>query len=211
MKEEDKKEEKKDDKKEGILSKKEKKGKKRKSVNWDVKNLEDNELQSKLHPVTMKITEPKTPYTPYEEGDDEYFNKLNKVNATKPTEEVLDKVINKLENKVIETNENKNEKFIQIEVIEADGSIKKELAKDDHIHTNKFINKRDKAYKNEYTEAKKFLEEHKDEIGIDGNKKDLIEQTMENTLTNKFVGMAEKKKREMIEKEKEKDNENENK
>ena len=184
---------------------------KKKSVHWDEKTLEQNEIENKLYPCTIPITEPKTPYTPYEEGDDEYFNKLNKVNATKPTEEVLDKVINKLENKVIESNENKNEKFIQIEVIEADGSIKKELAKDDHIHTNKFINKRDKAYRNEYTEAKKFLEEHNDDIGIDGNKKDLIEQTMENTLTNKFVGMAEKKKREMIEKEKEKDNENENK
>ena len=185
--------------------------KKKKSVHWDEKTLEQNEIENKLYPCTIPITEPKTPYTPYEEGDDEYFNKLNKVNATKPTEEVLDKVINKLENKVIESNDNKNEKFIQIEVIEADGSVKKELAKDEHIHTNKFINKRDKAYRDEYTEAKKFLEEHKDEIGIDGNKKDLIEKTMENTLTNKFVGMAEKKKREMIEKEKEKDNENENK
>ena len=185
--------------------------KKKKSVHWDEKTLEQNEIENKLYPCTIPITEPKTPYTPYEEGDDEYFNKLNKVNATKPTEEVLDKVINKLENKVIESNDNKNEKFIQIEVIEADGSVKKELAKDEHIHTNKFINKRDKAYRNEYTEAKKFLEEHNDDIGIDGNKKDLIEQTMENTLTNKFVGMAEKKKREMIEKEKEKDNENENK
>ena len=185
--------------------------KKKKSVHWDEKTLEQNEIENKLYPCTIPITEPKTPYTPYEEGDDEYFNKLNKVNATKPTEEILDKVINKLENKVIESNDNKNEKFIQIEVIEADGSVKKELAKDEHIHTNKFINKRDKAYRDEYTEAKKFLEEHKDEIGIDGNKKDLIEKTMENTLTNKFVGMAEKKKREMIEKEKEKDNENENK
>lgn len=183
--------------------------KKKKSVHWDEKTLEQNEIENKLYPCTIPITEPKTPYTPYEEGDDEYFNKLNKVNATKPTEEVLDKVINKLENKVIESNDNKNEKFIQIEVIEADGSVKKELAKDEHIHTNKFINKRDKAYRDEYTEAKKFLEEHKDEMGIDGNKKDLIEQTMENTLTNKFVGMAEKKKREMLEKEK--DNENENK
>ena len=184
---------------------------KKKSVHWDEKTLEQNEIENKLYPCTIPITEPKTPYTPYEEGDDEYFNQLNKVNATKPTEEVLDKVINKLENKVIESNENKNEKFIQIEVIEADGSVKKELAKDDHIHTDKFMNKRDKAYRDEYTEAKKFLEEHNDDIGIDGNKKDLIEQTMENTLTNKFVGMAEKKKREMIEKEKEKEKENENK
>ena len=79
----------------GILGHKEKKT--RKSVNWDWKSLEENEIQNKLHPVTMKITEPKTPYTPYEEGDDEYFEKLNAVNATKPTEDVLAKVINTLE------------------------------------------------------------------------------------------------------------------
>ena len=45
----------------------------------------------------MKITEPKTPYTPYEEGDDEYFNKLNEVNKAKPTEDILAQVINTLE------------------------------------------------------------------------------------------------------------------
>ncbi len=179
--------------------------KKKKSVHWDEKTLEQNELENKLYPCTIPITEPKTPYTPYEEGDDEYFNKLNKVNETKPTEDVLDKVINKLENKVIENEENKKSKFIQIEVIEADGTTKKELAKDHHKHTEKFIDKRGKAYRNEYAEAKKFLDEHHD-IGIDSDKKDLIEETMENTLTNKFVGMADKKRREMEEKEKEKEN-----
>ena len=98
MEEKDKKEDEKESKENqgGILSKKDHK-KVRKSVNWDIKNLEENELQNKLHPVTMKITEPKTPYTPYEEGDDEYFNKLNEVNKTKPTEDVLAQVINTLE------------------------------------------------------------------------------------------------------------------
>ena len=125
MKEEDKKEEKEKNKqKEGILTKKEKKTKKRKSVNWDIKNLEDNELQNKLHPVTMKITEPKTPYTPYEEGDDEYFNKLNEVNKAKPTEDVLAQVINTLE-KMPE----KEEEYMEIEVIEKDGSVVKKLVK----------------------------------------------------------------------------------
>ena len=57
MEEKDKKEDEKESKenKGGILSKKDHK-KKRKSVNWDIKNLEENELQNKLHPVTMKIT-----------------------------------------------------------------------------------------------------------------------------------------------------------
>ena len=134
-KEEDKKEEDKkvEDKKEevqkgGILSKKEKNKKKRKSVNWDVKNLENNELENKLHPVTMKITEPKTPYTPYEEGDDEYFNKLNEVNKTKPTADVLAQVINTLEK------ENQDNEFIEVEVVEKDGTISN--AKISRFHTN---------------------------------------------------------------------------
>ena len=134
MKEEDKKESKEENKqKEGILTKKEKKTKKRKSVNWDIKNLEDNELQNKLHPVTMKITEPKTPYTPYEEGDDEYFNKLNEVNKAKPTEDVLAQVINTLE-KMPE----KEEEYMEIEVIEKDGSVIKKLVKKEQKENKNF-------------------------------------------------------------------------
>ena len=126
-KEQEKSEDKKEEKqKEGILTKKDKKAKKKKSVNWDVKNLEDNELQNKLHPVTMKITEPKTPYTPYEEGDDEYFNKLNEVNKAKPTEDILAQVINTLE-KIPENNED----YMEIEVIEKDGTVVKKMVKKD--------------------------------------------------------------------------------
>ena len=196
MKEEDKKEEKKEDKKEGILSKKEKKGKKRKSVNWDVKNLEDNELQSKLHPVTMKITEPKTPYTPYEEGDDEYFNKLNEVNKAKPTEDVLAQVINTLE----KMPEKKEEEYIEIEVIEKDGTTVKKLVKKEKKENKEFEEKKKKAYHNEFAIAKEFMKNHKDE----DNDEDLIKKTMENTLANKYVGLIENQK------DKDKDKETEN-
>ena len=184
MKEEDKKEEKEENKqKEGILSKKEKKGKKRKSVNWDVKNLEDNELQNKLHPVTMKITEPKTPYTPYEEGDDEYFNKLNEVNKAKPTEDILAQVINTLE----KIPEYKEEEYMEIEVIEKDGTVVKKMVKKEKKENKEFQEKKKKAYHNEYAIAKEFMKNHKD----DDNDEDLIKKTMENTLANKYIGFIE--------------------
>ena len=184
MKEEDKKEEKEENKqKEGILSKKEKKGKKRKSVNWDVKNLEDNELQNKLHPVTMKITEPKTPYTPYEEGDDEYFNKLNEVNKAKPTEDILAQVINTLE----KIPENKEDEYMEIEVIEKDGTVVKKMVKKEKKENKEFQEKKKKAYHNEYAIAKEFMKNHKD----DDNDEDLIKKTMENTLANKYIGLIE--------------------
>jgi len=197
-KEEGKKEEKEDHKqKEGILSKKDKKTKKRKSVNWDIKNLEDNELQNKLHPVTMKITEPKTPYTPYEEGDDEYFNKLNEVNKAKPTEDILAQVINTLE----KIPENKEEEFMEIEVIEKDGTVVKKLVKKEKKENKEFEAKKKKAYHNEFAIAKEFMKNHKDE----DDEEDLIKKTMENTLANKYIGLIENKDDKEKEKEKEKD------
>ena len=99
--------------------------KKKKSVVWDVKTLEEQELERKLHPVLMKITEPKTPYTPYEEGEDEYLKKINEVNKIQPTEEVLDKVISQLENK----QRRDSEEYLEVEVVEPDGTVKKELVK----------------------------------------------------------------------------------
>ena len=198
MKEEDKKEEKEENKqKEGILSKKDKKAKKRKSVNWDIKNLEDNELQNKLHPVTMKITEPKTPYTPYEEGDDEYFNKLNEVNKAKPTEDVLAQVINTLE----KMPENKGEEYMEIEVIEKDGTVVKKLVKKEQKENKEFQEKKKKAYHNEFAIAKEFMKNHKDE----DDEEDLIKKTMENTLANKYIGLVEKQSNKEKEKEKEKE------
>ena len=173
----------------GILGHKGKK--QRKSVNWDWKSLEENEIQNKLHPVTMKITEPKTPYTPYEEGDDEYFEKLNAVNATKPTEDVLAKVINTLE-KIPE----KEDECIEIEVVENDGTIVKKLVPKNSKENKEFRKKQKMAYHNEYAKAKEFMKNHPDEE----KDEELIEKTMENTLANKYVGLIENKKEKGAEK-----------
>ena len=196
-KEQEKTEDKKEEKqKEGILTKKDKKAKKKKSVNWDVKNLEDNELQNKLHPVTMKITEPKTPYTPYEEGDDEYFNKLNEVNKAKPTEDILAQVINTLE-KIPENNED----YMEIEVIEKDGTVVKKMVKKDRKENKEFQEKKKKAYHNEFAIAKEFMKNHKDE----DDEGDLIKKTMENTLANKYIGLIENQNDKNKDKEKSKE------
>ena len=196
-KEQEKSEDKKEEKqKEGILTKKDKKAKKKKSVNWDVKNLEDNELQNKLHPVTMKITEPKTPYTPYEEGDDEYFNKLNEVNKAKPTEDILAQVINTLE-KIPENSED----YMEIEVIEKDGTVVKKMVKKDKKENKEFQEKKKKAYHNEFAIAKEFMKNHKDE----DDEGDLIKKTMENTLANKYIGLIENQNDKNKDKEKSKE------
>ena len=196
-KEQEKTEDKKEEKqKEGILTKKDKKAKKKKSVNWDVKNLEDNELQNKLHPVTMKITEPKTPYTPYEEGDDEYFNKLNEVNKAKPTEDILAQVINTLE-KIPENSED----YMEIEVIEKDGTVVKKMVKKDKKENKEFQEKKKKAYHNEFAIAKEFMKNHKDE----DDEEDLIKKTMENTLANKYIGLIENQNDKNKDKEKSKE------
>jgi hypothetical protein len=136
----------------------------------------------------MKITEPKTPYTPYEEGDDEYFNKLNEVNKAKPTEDVLAQVINTLE----KIPEKKEEEYMEIEVIEKDGTATKKLVKKETKENKEFQEKKKKAYHNEFAKAKEFMLKHKDE----DNDEDLIKKTMENTLANKYVGLIDNQKAE---------------
>ncbi len=158
--------------------------KKKKSVHWDWKALEENELEAKLHPVTKPVTEPKTPYTPYEEGDDEYFNKLNEVNAIKNEEDILNNV-----NKDLEKIENLSKnKFIEVEVFESDGKVKKEYV-DNKGEKKEFKDKRKKAYHNEFAEAKKFFDEHiKNEEDDDNISKEKLKTIMDNTLKNKFIG-----------------------
>lgn len=153
------------------------KDKKKKSVVWDTKTLAEQELDRKLHPVTMKIDEPKTPYIPYE-GDDEYLSKITEVNKLKPTDEVLSSVISKLEGKKLDD----DKEYLEVEIVEPDGTIKKELVKKDPSDSKEFLQKRHKAYANEFTEAKNNFKAEEQENS------ELVEQTINNTLFNKFAG-----------------------
>ena len=157
-----------------------KKKKERKKVAWDWKTLEENEIEAKLHPCEKPVTEPKTPYTPYEEGDDEYLKRLNEVNKMPPTEDVVGAAINKLEK---EPNRKDSQEYLEVEVVESDNSVRKELIKD-CPEQKEFKEKMKNAYKNEFTEAKKFQEAHEDE-------EKLVETTLKNTLKNKYAGMTQ--------------------
>jgi hypothetical protein len=102
----------------------------RKSIMWDNKTIEEQYEERRLHPC-QKIDEPKTPYIPYEKGDDEYLKKVTEVNKIEGTEDVLNDVINQLKN------------------------VKNETQKEEE-----FLEKRHKVYANEFKEAQKFREEH---------------------------------------------------
>ena len=104
----------------------------------------------------QKIDEPDTPYIPYE-GDDEYLKKVTEVNKIEATEDVLNDVANKLKN------------------------IKNEAQKEEE-----FLQKRHKAYANEFTEALKFRKENEEDDEKAHN--ELEEKTINNTLINKFAG-----------------------
>ena len=102
----------------------------RKSIMWDNKTIEEQYEERRLHP-RQKIDEPKTPYIPYEKGDDEYLKKVTEVNKIEGTKDVLNDVINQLKN------------------------VKNETQKEEE-----FLEKRHKVYANEFKEAQKFREEH---------------------------------------------------
>jgi hypothetical protein len=101
-----------------------------KGIVWDNKTIEEQYEERRLHP-RQKIDEPKTPYIPYEKGDDEYLKKVTEVNKIEGTEDVLNDVINQLKN------------------------VKNETQKEEE-----FLEKRHKVYANEFKEAQKFREEH---------------------------------------------------
>jgi len=100
---------------------------------WDNKTIDEQYLDRKLHP-RIKIDEPKTPY-PDGDDNDAYQEGMNKLNEIKPTEELLNDVVNSLK-------ENNEEKKKNLKT--------QELKK--------------KAYGNEFTEALKFYNENKDKF-----------------------------------------------
>ena len=184
-----------------------KKEKKKNSVVWDTKNLEENAEYLRLNPPTMRIEEPKTPYDPYEQGDDLYLEKVRQMFNVKPTEDVLKDVSNELM-KHFDSQGNKkdNEEFVEIEVYENGELVKKKVSKN-HRDNIEFLKKRRVAYGNEYTNAKKQMECENE--GKKNNIKpirdlteeelkeiELDDQTVKNTIINKFSSMVFKKQRE---------------
>jgi len=186
----------------------EKKEKKKNTVVWDTKNLEENAEYLRLHPPTMRIEEPKTPYDPYEQGDDSYLEKVRQMFNVKPTEDVLNDVSNELM-KHFDSKGNKKDdsnEFVEIEVYENGELIKKKVSKN-HSENIEFLKKRRVAYGNEYTNAKRMMETEKEENNNDNKKKrelteeelkeiELDDQTVKNTIINKFSSMVFKRQKE---------------
>ena len=182
----------------------EKKEKKKNTVVWDTKNLEENAEYLRLNPPTMKIEEPKTPYDPYEQGDDSYLEKVRQMFNVKPTEEVLNDVSNELM-KHFDSKGNKkdNDELVEIEVYENGELVKKKVSKN-HRDNIEFLKKRRVAYGNEYTNAKKQMEDEK-ENNKKGNRElteeelkeiELDDQTVKNTIINKFSSMVYRRQKE---------------
>ena len=184
----------------------EKTSKKKNSVVWDTKNLEENAEYLRLHPPTMRIEEPKTPYDPYEQGDDLYLEKVRQMFNVKATEDVLNDVSNELFKHFDERGEKKDDEMVEIEVYEDGKLVKKKVSKN-HRDNIEFLKKRRVAYGNEYTNAKKVIEdEEENKNKINKDKKELTEeelkeielddQTVKNTIINKFSSLVFKKKKE---------------
>ena len=184
----------------------EKTSKKKNSVVWDTKNLEENAEYLRLHPPTMRIEEPKTPYDPYEQGDDLYLEKVRQMFNVKATEEVLNDVSNELFKHFDEKGEKKDDEMVEIEVYEDGKLVKKKVSKN-HRDNIEFLKKRRVAYGNEYTNAKKLVEDENEDNKNKLNKKrelteeelkeiELDDQTVKNTIINKFSSLVFKKKKE---------------
>ena len=185
----------------------EKTSKKKNSVVWDTKNLEENAEYLRLHPPTMRIEEPKTPYDPYEQGDDMYLEKVRQMFNVKATEDVLNDVSKELMKHFDEKGERKNDdEMVEIDVYENGKLIKKKVSKN-HRDNIEFLKKRRVAYGNEYTNAKKIMDDDLNEESKDKkNNRELTEeelreielddQTVKNTIINKFSSLVFKKKKE---------------
>ena len=165
-------------------SNQDKKTKKKNVVVWDTKNLEENAEYLRLHPPTMRIEEPKTPYDPYEQGDDSYLEKVRQMFNVKPTEDVLNDVSKELM-KHFDSKGNKKEdddEFVEIELFEDGQLVKKKVSKN-HKDNIEFLKKRRVAYGNEYTNARKMMESEKEENNENNNnnstkKRELTEEEL---------------------------------
>ena len=199
-----------------------------KTIQWDWETIEAQQLDMKLNPPLMRIEEPKTPYDPYEKEDCAYLEKVRRMFRVQPTvkinifillfqQEVLDDVSRELAKIPQRKNSNDNIKgnseFIEVNTIDDNGNISKDIVSKEHHNNIEFLKKRKIAYENEFIKAENFVEkgledkyknnfvelseEDKREIELD-------DRTLKNTIINKFSHI-------ILKKEKMKDLENKNK
>ena len=141
----------------------EEKIKQKSGIIWDNKTIDEQFLDRKLHP-RIKIDEPKTPYPDGDEND-LYQEGINKLNEIKPTEELLNDVVNSLMEKDEEKKKNLKTK---------------ELKK--------------KAYENEYTKALKFYNENKDKFeDLSGERKLSLQNTLINKFHKEVRNLSKGK------------------
>ena len=132
-------------------------------IKWDNKTIEEQFLDRKLHP-RIKIDEPKTPYPEGDESDI-YQEGINKLNEIKPTEELINNVVNSLF-------ERNNEKF----------------------NKSKTDEYKKKAYSNEYTNALKFYNENKKKFDeLDKDRKLSLENTLINKFHKEVRSFSNEK------------------
>ena len=184
--------------------------------------MEENAEYLRLNPPTMRIEEPKTPYDPYEQGDDSYLEKVRQMFNVKPTEDVLNDVSKELMKHFdSKGNQKDNDEMVEIEVYENGNLVKKKVSKN-HRDNIEFLKKRRVAYGNEYTNAKRQMESEQMDNNIKKDRElteeelkeiELDDQTVKNTIINKFSSMIyRRQKEEELKKLNEmKKNENENK
>lgn len=151
--------------------------KKKKSVGWDTKTFEEKEEEKQIHPKSNIVTEPTTTNIP-NEGNEEKLKELDELNNISNSN---DAIVSSDKEKTKRKSSCSSEEFIEIEIIEADGSVLKKRVKKDKEIKKDFDEKRHKSYKNEFTEAKRYFEEHKGD-------NDIVQATLNNTIKNKFIG-----------------------
>ena len=188
-------------------SKNNKKPNKNKNIEWDTQAIEEHKEYFAQHPPTMHIDEPKTPYTPYEEGDNDYLEKVRRMFKVEATEDVLKDVSKELDK--LKDKKNNEDEFMNVMIIDKDGNKNMKMVSKDHKENIEFLKKRKIAYENEYIKANEIEKEiNKNEIEIKDNNIDneeineerrkeieLDDMTLKNTIINKFSGIIRKKKK----------------
>ena len=191
---------------------------KNKNIEWDTQAIEEHKEYFSQHPPTMHIDEPKTPYTPYEEGDNDYLEKVRRMFKVEATEDVLKDVSKELDK--LKDKKNNEDEFMNVIIIDKDGNKNMKIVSKDHKENIEFLKKRKIAYENEYIKANEIIKEDdkkeinnniqtikdnnidKEEMNEERRKEiELDDMTLKNTIINKFSGIIRKKEKEKLIKE----------